>query len=183
MPKRMQGMVPQAGQVVGCWFPDQQSPETRGAKFRPACVVASNSHMLEDHPKIGLVYGTGQATTSKSGPALQAHEFELEKADGGNTLPEQTRFDCSRFVWLPFTEEWFLPPQGPGNMVAGFGKVPEARKPGIRAALEAGKAKMKPVPTKPAVVVKPAGVATAKTLSLPKKVATDAPKPIPPTDA
>lgn len=173
MSVRMPGPVPQKGQLVGCWFPYDHAPHSPGPKFRPVFVVAVNMHMLEDHPKIGLIYGTGQATTAKSGPVLMSHEFELDKGEGGNSLDEQTRFDCSRFVWLPFTVEWFKPSYGPVAMFRGFGKVPDGRLADVRAAVVAAGIKShpaQPAATTPAVVVVKAAKLKLgdKTLSLPK---------------
>ena len=173
MSVRMPGPVPQKGQLVGCWFPYDNAPHAPGPKFRPVFVVAVNMHMLEDHPKIGLIYGTGQATTVKLGPVLMPHEFELNKGEGGNSLDEQTRFDCSRFVWLPFTVEWFKPSNGPVTMFRGFGKVPDGRLADVRAAVVAAGIKSNPVqpatPTPPVIVVKAAKVKLGdKTLTLPK---------------
>lgn len=176
MSVRMPGPVPQKGQIVGCWFPYDHAPHAPGPKFRPVCVVAVNVHMLEDHPKIGLVYGSGQATSAKSGPPLKPHEFELDKAEGGNSLDEQTRFDCSRFVWLPFTVEWFKAPSGPATMFRGFGKVPDERLDDVRAAVVAAGVKSKSAqpasPISAVVVAKPAKAPVGpNTLTLSKAAA------------
>jgi len=144
MAKRMPGPLPHPGQIVGCRFPHDDQPLQPGAKFRPAFVMATDDTYGQDFPRVCLAYGTGQGTTDKL--ALQppkAHQFELDKGEGGNKLAEQTRFDCERHVWLPFTDEWFLPPSGPGVCVANYGSAPADRKEEIRAAVEAGKAKAK----------------------------------------
>jgi hypothetical protein len=138
--------------------------------------------MLEDHPKIGLIYGSGQATTAKSGPVLSKQQFELDKGEGGNSLAEQTRFDCSRFVWLPFTVEWFASGRAPNSMVSGLGRVPDTRLVEVRAAVLAGQAKIKAAPTQPVVITKSAKAgATGRTLTLPKK-GSESSKQTPPTE-
>ena len=169
MAKRMPGPLPTPGQIVGCFFPHQGAEDKPGDKFRPAFVMGTDDTFGQDFPRVCLAYATGQGTGDKL--ALQPpkpHQFELDKGEGGNKLPEQTRFDCERHVWLPFTEDWFKPPTGPGVCVAGYGSVPATRKDEIRAAAEAGKAATQKK-VAPIVKVKPAPKLTSpKTLSMKK---------------
>lgn len=143
MAKRMPGPLPRPGQLVGCWFPTDEDPFAPGDKFRPAFVMATDDRYELDHPRVLLAYGTGQRTSSKPGAtALQAHQFELGKGEGGNQLQEETRFNCERQVWLPFTEEWFKPRSGSGALAAFYGRAPESRRPEIREAVAAGCARV-----------------------------------------
>jgi hypothetical protein len=144
MAKRMPGPLPHPGQIVGCYFPHDEQPEIPGPKFRPAFVVGTDDTYGQDFPRVCLAYGTGQGTSDKLAlKPPQPHQFEIDKGEAGNKLAEQTRFDCERHVWLPFSEDWFKPPTGPAACVAFYGRVPEARKEEIRNAAEAGKAKAK----------------------------------------
>ncbi len=169
MPKRMSGPLPVPGQIVGCFFPHQGAEDKPGGKFRPAFVMATDDTFGQDFPRVCLAYGTGQGTSDKlAQKAPKPHQFEVDKGEAGNKLAEQTRFDCERHVWLPFTEEWFRPPSGSGVCVAGYGSVPAERTEEIRAAAEAGKAKAKSIGA-PIVTTKPASkLKTAGTLSLKK---------------
>jgi hypothetical protein len=173
MPKRMPGPLPHPGQIVGCHFPRDDQPERPGDKFRPAFVMGTDDTFGQDFPRVCLAYGTGQKTSDKlAQQPPKAHQFELDKGEDGNRLAEQTRFDCAQHVWLPFTEDWFKPPIGPGICVAGYGSVPSARTDEIRSAAEAGKEKAKEkakANVAPIVIVKPAPkLKSASTLSLKK---------------
>jgi hypothetical protein len=139
----MPGPIPRPGQVVGCRFPTDEDPLTPSPKFRPGFVMAVNEGYELDHPRVCIAYGTGQRTSAKpGGSAIRPHEFEVDNGEAGSRLTEQTRFNCERYVWLPFTEDWFQHPNRPGSMVASYGAVPSARKAEIRSAMAAGRARI-----------------------------------------
>lgn len=142
--KRMSGPLPHPGQIVGCYFPYDDEPEQPGEKFRPAFVMGTDETFDQDFPRVCLAYGTGQGTSDKLSLTVpKPHQFEIDKGEAGNKLTEQTRFDCERHVWLPFTADWFKPPTRPAVCVASYGTIPAARKQEIRSAVEAGRAKAK----------------------------------------
>lgn len=135
---RIKGPLPKQGQVIGCWFPLKEDPTKPGDKFRPCLTAGVNDDIANEHPLIAVVYGTGQRTGDKNGKALKSHEFELEAREHGIQLPEQTRFDCSRWVYLPFTEEWFGTEAKKSNWHC-YGAIHQSRMDEARAAVKAGR--------------------------------------------
>lgn len=86
--------------------------------------------------KLCVAYGTGQRTGDKSKTVARDCEFELDAGEGGNKLAEQTRFDCSKHVWLPYTSEWFCK----GSLIgSAYGNVPKDRADEVRRAAEKGR--------------------------------------------
>jgi hypothetical protein len=143
---------------VGCWFPSKEKPTEPGDKFRPCFVMGVNADFGSD-PKVCVAYGTGQRTSSKSGKSCFAHEFELDAGESGNKLDEQTRFNCSTYVWLPYEDQWFCKDS---KMGSSYGAVPLARTTEIRSVIATGRAKAEATSSakaKPAVIyVKKTGV-------------------------
>ncbi len=135
---RIKGQLPTPGQLIGCKFPHEEDPTSPGAKFRPCLVAGVDNDIANEHPLIAVVYGTAQRTGDKNGKPLKAHEFELEARENGIQLPEQTRFDCSRWVYLPFTEEWFGSEVNK-TLCKIYGPIHANRMEEVRAAVAAGR--------------------------------------------
>lgn len=110
--------------------------------------------------KLCVAYGTGQRTHDKSKTVVRAWEFELNAGEGGNKLTEQTRFDCFRHVWLPYTTEWFCHNSQFGS---AYGSAPKNRVEEIRLATEKGRAKVKAAAAKSKPAANAAHVAKSGT--------------------
>ena len=135
MSGRMHGPVPTVGKIVGCRFPHEENPNTPGDKFRPAFVCAVSQSMEDPFPRLKVIYGTAQNTSVQAGHVKnEPWHFELEPG-GSNQLTQQTRFDCSRFVWLPFTPEWFGL-SDTSKMCKTYGEASKDRHEEIRAAIK-----------------------------------------------
>ena len=123
------------GQLVGCWFPEDGSGKKRGSKFRPCMVIATD----EAERKVAVAFGGGQRTTEKHGPPMTATQFELDAREGGNSLSEQTRFECKNYAWLEYTTYWFCK-ESTKTALVSYGMVPRSRKVEIKGFVDAGRA-------------------------------------------
>lgn len=133
---KVTGPVPQPGRLIGCWFPYEDEPYKPGKKFRPCFVMAINNE-FGNELKLCVAYGTGQKTVDKSKTVARSWEFELDAGEGGNKLTEQTRFDCYKHVWLPYTTEWFC---WNSTTWSPYGGVPPNREAEVRLAAQEGRA-------------------------------------------
>jgi len=108
--------LPGAGDIVWCRFPRRGFSEP-GPKPRPALVV--DIGQLRGEPAVEVVYGTSQKLER-----LYPGEFAITLADGDRFsvagLDRATKFDLTRPVFLPYSDEWFAVPPG-----APFGQTPK----------------------------------------------------------
>ncbi len=144
MTDKMREPYPKAGQIIGCWFPElQNNPNKPGSKFRPCVICGSESEIGVDHPFLLVAYGTGQHTSDKprEDGKPQPFMFELNPVEDRVQLTEQTRFDMSTVVRLPYTPEWFGSGQNSNGFSKIYGTVPKARMEEARKARAAGSAK------------------------------------------
>ena len=149
---------------MGCWFPHDDQPDKPGGKFRP-CFVMGVNNQFGSELKLCLAYGTGQRTDDKSKTVVRDWEFELDAGEGGNKLTEQTRFDCFKHVWLPYTTEWFY---YNSQFVSAYGSAPKNRVEEIRLATEKGRAKVNAAAAKSKSATKAAHVSKSSTSAAPK---------------
>lgn len=132
---KVTGPIPEPGRLVGCWFPYDNQPDKPGSKFR--LIVMGFNNEFGGEPKLCVAYGTGQRTGDKSKTVARDWEFELDAGEGGNKLTEQTRFDCFKHVWLPYTTEWFC---HAGQIGSTYGSLPKNRVDEVRRAADKGRA-------------------------------------------
>lgn len=127
------GPLPAGGDVVSCWFPYDEKPDERGGKLRPALVVTAESDINGQFLRVA--YPTGQRTPDKNAASLPAHCFAV---DPKGRLTQQTAFDFSRVLRLPFTDEWFEPWSGAPTIL--LCKLGPDQLAGARVARQAGEA-------------------------------------------
>ena len=109
-------LLPGAGDIVWCRFP-HRGFSVPGPKPRPALVVDIGH--LRGEPAAKVVYGT-----SRKLDRLYPGEFAITPQDGElfvvAGLDRPTKFDMTRPVFLPYTDEWFAVPPG-----APYGQTPK----------------------------------------------------------
>jgi hypothetical protein len=108
-----------------------------GPKPRPALVI--DVGRLRDDPAVEVIYGT-----SRKLERLYPGEFVIAPEDGdafaASGLSFPTKFDTTRAVFLPYTDDWFSVPAG-----APYGQIPTlgVLHPGLmrraKAAFDAGR--------------------------------------------
>ena len=108
--------LPDAGDIVWCRFP-HRGFTVPGPKPRPALVVDVGE--LRGEPAVEVVYGTSQKLDR-----LYSDEFAITPNDGDRFLvaglDRPTKFDMTRTVFLPYSDEWFAVPPG-----ARYGQTPK----------------------------------------------------------
>jgi hypothetical protein len=112
---------PLAGDIVWSWFPDEF--QTKPAQMpRPALVVSVYD---DEAPHYGVLvaYGTSQRVNT-----LFRGEFAITRSDGdafnSSGLSFETKFDFSRCLQLPFSDEFFgVPPGAPHGQQPKLGAL------------------------------------------------------------
>ncbi len=98
--------IPAPLNIVWCHFPEAHDQRNPGPKPRPALVRAIRLNGEHTRAEIEVTYGTSK-TKSFERPLdlIIANAAELNAMG----LPQATRFDLDRTIWLPWAEEWFTP--------------------------------------------------------------------------
>jgi hypothetical protein len=102
------GTVPAPASIVWCCFPTDLAPGVPGPKARPALVF--KVRYVDDPPGnrfyVQIAYGT-----SKLKPGRRPHDFSIANSATLDLigLPQATRFDLDRILWLPWARPFFEP--------------------------------------------------------------------------
>ncbi|MES1157220.1 MAG: hypothetical protein ABUL73_05520 [Alphaproteobacteria bacterium] len=102
------GTVPASPAIVWCKFPEIEALGKPGPKDRPALVF--KSRFADDPPGerylVLVAYGTSVAKLGK-----RRHDFTIGNEMMLNLLrlPQITRFDLDRVLWLPWARPFFAP--------------------------------------------------------------------------
>ncbi len=98
--------LPAALTVVWCRFPDHLDLGKPGPKERPA-LVAETGITENDEPVVHVIYGTSKLKLGKRRFDFYVTNYQ-DMHDAG--LFQATRFDLDLHLWLPWAEEFFIPP-------------------------------------------------------------------------
>lgn len=102
------GTVPPPASIVWCNFPHDLAPDRPGPYARPALVfkVRHADYPPADRFNVLVAYGT---SVLKSDTRL--FDFTISNWATLNLirLPQATRFDLDRVVWLPWARPFFVP--------------------------------------------------------------------------
>lgn len=108
------GTIPPQFGIVWCAFPYSELPDQPGPKPRPALVVSARyaEEPPTDRFELKVVYGT---STMKSDE--RPLDFSIVNYTTLNLLrlPQQTRFDMDRVLWLPWAKPYFVPREERGD--------------------------------------------------------------------
>lgn len=157
------GKLPEGGDVVSCWFPYDEKPDERGGKLRPALVVTAESDINGQFLRVA--YPTGQRTPDKNAAPLPPHCFTVDPRGG---LTQQTVFDFSRVLRLPFTDKWFEPWSGVPTIL--LCKLTPDQLPSARSARLAGEATTAARLATKAANTKAAAAPVTVTIKQPKRI-------------
>lgn len=101
---------PTAGEIVWCHFPDIIHPKP---KPRPCLIVLT----MEDDDGlifVSVAYGTSQKTDRLHSGAFRIAKLEHAAAYKSAGLSDDTQFDLSKVLELPFNDAYFsVPPHAP----------------------------------------------------------------------
>lgn len=102
------GTIPAPASIVWCHFPEVEALGKPGPKPRPALVF--KARYADDPPAdkflVLVAYGTSQLKT-----AVRDRDFTIANAATLDILrlPQATRFDLDRMLWLPWARPFFCP--------------------------------------------------------------------------
>jgi hypothetical protein len=132
MNDRIMGLIPEPGDIIGCYFPLEEAPENPGNKFRPVLVCAISKEIGQNEIIVGVAYGSAQRTSDQAGSrTLPLGTIEIEAQD---SLRETTRFDFNKYIWLPFNKHWFIPASN-GKFIIKYSKLTSIQKVQAKSAL------------------------------------------------
>jgi len=104
------GTVPPPASIVWCDFPENLAPKEPGPKARPALVfkVRHAEYPPRDRFNVLVAYGTSNTKFD-----TRVYDFTIANWATLNLLrlPQATRFDLDRVVWLPWAKPFFRPRQ------------------------------------------------------------------------
>lgn len=98
--------LPAALDIVWCRFPSHLDLGNPGPKQRPG-LVAETAVSENNEPEVHVIYGT-----SKLKHQTRKFDFFVENMNDMHVagLYQATRFDMDQHLWLPWAEEFFIPP-------------------------------------------------------------------------
>lgn len=102
------GTIPAPASIVWCNFPEQLAPNVPGPKARPALVFKTRYY--DDPPAdrflVLVAYGTSKLKTGK-----RPNDFTIANSATLDIvrLPNATRFDLDKFIWVPWARPYFCP--------------------------------------------------------------------------
>jgi hypothetical protein len=98
--------IPSPLDIVWCHFPEEHDYEKPGPKPRPGLVRAVRLNRERTRAEVDVTYGTSR-TKSFERPSdfIIANAADLSAMG----LPQATRFDLDKTIWLPWAVEWFTP--------------------------------------------------------------------------
>lgn len=98
--------VPSALEIVWCNFPKEHALGNPGPKPRPALVRAVKLNRERTRAEVEVTYGTSKLKSFE-----RPYDLIIQNAGdlSAMRLPQATRFDLDKTIWLPWAEEWFAP--------------------------------------------------------------------------
>lgn len=102
------GTIPAPASIVWCNFPEDIAPRQPGPKPRPGLVfkVRYASEPPDDRFLVLIAYGTSKLKLNR-----RPNDFTVANATTLDILrlPQATRFDLDRILWLPWARPFFSP--------------------------------------------------------------------------
>ena len=122
--------LPSVGTIVGCYFPLDENPGSPGDKYRPVLISGVDAKKNA----VAAVFGTSQTPRKRTTP-VKYYEFIIAAGENKNSLSEDTLFNSSRYVWLPYEPRYFCKYTQPSI----YGKIPKERVQEISSILQSGR--------------------------------------------
>lgn len=100
-----QSPMPQIGDVVLCYFPEDERPSQPGPKVRPALVMM-NGHNRNGEPMLALAYGTSRKMDDEW---IKPNDLILSDPEAliACGLRRTTKFDLDRVRVIPWKRHYF----------------------------------------------------------------------------
>lgn len=98
--------LPAALDIVWCRFPEHLDLGNPGPKSRPG-LIAETALSEDDLPEVHVIYGTSKLKHDTRPLDFFVENYQDMDAAG---LYQATRFDMDHHLWLPWAQEFFVPP-------------------------------------------------------------------------